>query len=161
MTSASLRRLIARCAGLGPWLAAIGIVATPGCHDSSGGGAGGSTASTASASVPQAASAPQATSDPHPTVQSNPLAAYTKETVSRYDAKRACLATCAAGLRCRTPALFSAGSAAVGARLKTCRAACTEAVEAPGYVEKARACLSSGTCDKFNSCAGQVIKAEP
>jgi hypothetical protein len=94
-------------------------------------------------------------------VRSNPMVAYTLDVVAKYDPKTACLAACAAALRCRSDALFGGGSPQVAARVGTCRKGCAgEYVRRPGYLEAARACLSSGTCDAFSACATRVLPSK-
>lgn len=89
------------------------------------------------------------------------MAAYGPDVVSKYDARTACLAGCAAGLRCRVDALFADGSKEVFNKLKRCRGACDGGhVEQPGYLEKTKKCLSSGTCESFAACAPSIYPAK-
>ena len=89
------------------------------------------------------------------------MAAYTPEGVAKYDAKQACLASCAAALRCRVDQLFSQGSRGVGEKVRACRASCSGThVAAPGYLDKAKACLTGGSCEKYAACAPSILPAD-
>jgi hypothetical protein len=133
---------------------------TLGCQNeySSDGKGIGSAAPVASSSTPRPLALPRPSGV---AAQTNPMAPYTPDVVAKYDAKAACLATCSAGLRCRSSQLYGSGSQGVAKRMSACRKACTGPyAQRPGYLDGARACLSSGDCDKFNACAARVLPSD-
>ncbi len=135
----------------------LAALLTPACRDAPKGTEAQATTSATTVTAQPLAPRPSTTVT---LLGSDPMAAYTPEVVAKYDTRTACLAGCAAALRCRSGVLFSGGSSDVANRLKTCRAGCTgAAVARPGYLEQARACLRSGTCGAFNVCAAGMLPA--